>query len=69
MQAPPVLEEMTRSNLSKPLFELMERTYSGTVHVSGTSIKNNKKTSSLRKLRVAYKRVDGMTEMDTAGGA
>lgn len=69
MQAPPVLEEMTRSNLSQSLFELMGRIPSGTIHVTGSSSKNDKKTSGLRKLRVAFKGVDGMTDMDTAGGA
>lgn len=64
-----MLEEMTRSNLSLALFDLMGRISGGTVHVNGTSIKNNKKTSGLRKLRVVFKGVDGMADMDTAGGA
>ncbi|KAF5752297.1 NEDD8-activating enzyme E1 catalytic subunit [Tripterygium wilfordii] len=69
MQAPPVLEEMTRSNLSLPLFELMGRVSKDVVHVTGTTSKNDKKTSSLRKLRVFFKGIDGVTDMDTAGGA
>lgn len=69
MQAPPVLEEMTRSNLSLPLFELMGKTAKSALHVTGTTTKNDKKTSVLRKLRVVFKGVDGVTDMDTAGGA
>lgn len=69
MQAPPVLEEMTRSNLSLPLFDLMGKTTKTTLHVTGTTSKNDKKTSALRKLRVVFKGVDGVTDMDTAGGA
>ncbi|KAL9237609.1 hypothetical protein vseg_012136 [Gypsophila vaccaria] len=68
MQAPPVLEEMTRGNLSEPLFELMGRVPSGTVHVTGTVSKNDKKTSGVRKLRVAFKGVNGITDVDMAAG-
>ncbi|XP_022138080.1 NEDD8-activating enzyme E1 catalytic subunit isoform X2 [Momordica charantia] len=67
MQAPPVLEEMTRSNLSVPLFDLMGKVLKDVVHVTGVASKNDKKTSCLRKLRVAFKGVDGVTDMDTAG--
>lgn len=69
MQAPPVLEEMTRSNLSLPLFDLMGRIINDVVHVTGMSSMDNKKTSCLRKLRVSFKCVDGVTDMDMAGGA
>ncbi|KAK4587161.1 hypothetical protein RGQ29_024044 [Quercus rubra] len=69
MQAPPVLEEMTRSNLNLPLFDLMGKTSRGTIHVTGTTSKNDTKTSVLRKLRVFFKGVDGVTDMDMAGGA
>ena len=69
MQAPPVLEEMTRSNLNLPLFDLMGKTARGTIHVTGTTSKNDTKTSVLRKLRVFFKGVDGVTDMDMAGGA
>lgn len=69
MQAPPVLEEMTRSNLSLPLFDLMGKLSKDVVHVNGTTTKNDQKVSCLRKLRVAFKGVDGVTDMDTAGGA
>ena len=65
MQAPPVLEEMTRSNLSQPLFDLMGKIPSGVVHVTGSLIKN-KKVTGVRKLRVSFKGVDRMTDMDTA---
>ncbi|KAM7279169.1 hypothetical protein ACFE04_006303 [Oxalis oulophora] len=69
MQAPPVLEEMTRSNLSLPLFELMGKVPRDAVHVTGTTCKDDKKQSCLRKLRVVFKGVDGITDMDMAGGA
>ncbi|KAA0049385.1 NEDD8-activating enzyme E1 catalytic subunit [Cucumis melo var. makuwa] len=69
MQAPPVLEEMTRSNLGVPLFDLMGKVLKDVVHVTGVASKNDKKTSCLRKLRVTFKGVDGVTDMDTASGA
>ncbi|XP_057422231.1 NEDD8-activating enzyme E1 catalytic subunit [Lotus japonicus] len=69
MQAPPVLEEMTRPNLSLSLFNLMGKQPKDIVHVNGTSSKNDQKFSCLRKLRVVFKGVDGVTDMDTAGGA
>ncbi|KAD0949284.1 hypothetical protein E3N88_43519 [Mikania micrantha] len=53
MAAPPLLEEMTRSNLGLPLFELMDKSRTGIVHVSGTAGKGDKRQSCLRKLRVA----------------
>ncbi|XAR57232.1 hypothetical protein NMG60_11025294 [Bertholletia excelsa] len=69
MQAPPVLEEMTRSNLDLPLFDLMEKTPKDIVHVTGIASKGDNKSSSLQKLRVVFKGLDGVTDMDTAGGA
>lgn len=69
MQAPPVLEEMTRSNLEQPLFDLMGKAPRDVIHVTGMSCKDDKKVSSLRKLRVAFKGVDGVVDMDMAGGA
>ncbi|XP_010255917.1 PREDICTED: NEDD8-activating enzyme E1 catalytic subunit [Nelumbo nucifera] len=69
MQAPPVLEEMTRSNLTVPLFDLMGKIPKGIVHISGTATKNDKKTSCTRKLRVLFKVIDGDTDMDTATGS
>ncbi|XP_004507708.1 NEDD8-activating enzyme E1 catalytic subunit [Cicer arietinum] len=69
MQAPPVLEEMTRSNLSLSLFNLMGKLPNDVVHVNGITSKNDQKTTCLRKLRVVFKGVDGVTDMDTAGGA
>lgn len=69
MQAPPVLEEMTRSNLSLPLFDLMGKASKDVIHVTGMTCKNDQKTSCLRKLRVVFKGVDGVTDMDVAGGA
>ncbi|KAG5554748.1 hypothetical protein RHGRI_012339 [Rhododendron griersonianum] len=69
MQAPPVLEEMTRSNLDLTLFELMDKTPKDIVHVTGTMSKSDKKTSLSMKLRLVFKGVDGVADMDTAGGA
>ncbi|KAJ9700241.1 hypothetical protein PVL29_005863 [Vitis rotundifolia] len=69
IQAPPVLEELTRSNLNLPLFDLMGKIRKDIVHVTGTTTNNDKKTSCLRKLRVVFKGIDGATDMDTAGGA
>ncbi|KAK3417621.1 hypothetical protein EUGRSUZ_H03570 [Eucalyptus grandis] len=69
MQAPPVLEEMTRSNLDLPLFDLMGKVPRDVIHVTGMSRKDDKKVSSLMKLRVAFKGVDGVVDMDMAGGA
>uniref|UniRef100_M4CQK8 NEDD8-activating enzyme E1 catalytic subunit n=1 Tax=Brassica campestris TaxID=3711 RepID=M4CQK8_BRACM len=69
MQAPPVLEEMHRPNLSKPLYDLMGRVQKETVHVFGTALKNEEKQSRLAKLRVVFKGADGVTDMDTAIGA
>lgn len=69
MQAPPVLEEMTRSNLDQLLFDLMGKVPRDVIHVTGMSRKDDKKVSSLMKLRVAFKGVDGVVDMDMAGGA
>uniref|UniRef100_A0A1J3G3S7 NEDD8-activating enzyme E1 catalytic subunit n=1 Tax=Noccaea caerulescens TaxID=107243 RepID=A0A1J3G3S7_NOCCA len=69
MQAPPVLEEMHRPNLSKTLFDLMGRVHKDTVHVFGSALKNEEKQSSLTKLRVVFKGADGVADMDTAIGA
>ncbi|KAI4342766.1 hypothetical protein MLD38_027350 [Melastoma candidum] len=56
----PVLEEMTRSNLDFSLFDLMGKVSKDIVHVTGISCKGDKKTSSLRKLRVAFMGVIGV---------
>lgn len=69
MQAPPILEEMTRSNLDLPLFELMGKTPRDIVHVTGAAGKGDKKQSCSRKLRVVFKGMVGVTDMDMAGGA
>ncbi|KAG1331757.1 NEDD8-activating enzyme E1 catalytic subunit [Cocos nucifera] len=67
MQSPPVLEEMTRSNLHLPLFDLMGKVPKDIINVSGTTEKDGKKTSCLRKLRVVFKGVvGGSTDMDIA---
>ncbi|KAM7485636.1 hypothetical protein LguiA_001645 [Lonicera macranthoides] len=69
MQAPPILEEMTRSNLDKPLFDLMDRTPKDIVHVTGSAGKSDSKQSCLRKLHVVFKGAGGVADMDVAGGA
>lgn len=69
MQAPPVLEEMTRENLQIPLFELMGKVPKDIVHVSGSTNINDKKSTASRKVRVSFKaNADGVTDMDTACG-
>ncbi|KAL0918633.1 hypothetical protein M5K25_010652 [Dendrobium thyrsiflorum] len=70
MQSPPILEEMTRSNLQQPLYDLMGKVSKDTVHVSGMAENNGKKSSSLMKLCVLFKGIaapDVATQMDTAG--
>ncbi|KAK4405693.1 NEDD8-activating enzyme E1 catalytic subunit [Sesamum angolense] len=69
MQAPPVLEEMTRSNLDLPLFELMGGVAKDVIHVNGMAGKGDKKQSCLRKLRVVFRGVDVIADIDMAGGA
>ncbi|PPD74576.1 hypothetical protein GOBAR_DD28509 [Gossypium barbadense] len=69
MQAPPVLEEMTRSNLELPLYDLMDKIPKDVLHATGTINKDDKKSSGLRKLRVVFKGIDGVADMDMAGGA
>ncbi|XP_034932473.1 NEDD8-activating enzyme E1 catalytic subunit-like [Populus alba] len=69
MQAPPVLEEMTRSNLGLPLFELMGKVSKDIVLVTGTTSKDDKKTSCLRKLCLVFKGQDAVIDMDMAVGA
>ncbi|KMZ70001.1 NEDD8-activating enzyme E1 catalytic subunit [Zostera marina] len=54
MQAPEVLEVMTRPNLHKPLYELMGNTVKDVIHVTGT-INSNVKKTCLRKLRIVFK--------------
>lgn len=55
MQSPPILEEMTRSNLKLPLYELMGKIPSDIIHISGMAENKGKKTSCVRKLRVVFK--------------
>ncbi|KAL7177697.1 hypothetical protein ACSBR2_030960 [Camellia fascicularis] len=69
MQVPPVLEEMTRSNLDLPFFDLMDKIPKDVVHVTGMASKSDRKISSLRKLHVIFKDVNGVADMDTASGA
>ena len=47
----------------------MGKTVRSTLHVTATTSKNDKKTSALRKLRIIFKGVDGVTDMDMAGAA
>jgi NEDD8-activating enzyme E1 len=65
MQSPEVLEQMTRPNLSIPMFELLKGVPYTTVHATGMAENNGKKVSSLRKLRVAFKCVEETSKMDT----
>ncbi|XVE81959.1 hypothetical protein DITRI_Ditri15bG0108400 [Diplodiscus trichospermus] len=69
MQAPPILEEMTRSNLNLPLYDLMDKIPKDILHATGTINKDNKKSTGLRKLDVVFKGIDGVADMDMAGGA
>ncbi|KAL1188540.1 NEDD8-activating enzyme E1 catalytic subunit [Cardamine amara subsp. amara] len=69
MQAPPVLEEMDRPNLSKPLYDLMGRVQKDTLNVFGTMLKNDEKQATSTKVRVVFKGADGVADMDTAIGA
>lgn len=69
MKAPAVLEEMTRSNLDKPLYELMDKCGKDVVHVTGAAGKSGTKQSCLRKLRIVFKGIDGVVDMDVANGA
>ncbi|RAL38453.1 unnamed protein product [Cuscuta campestris] len=70
MQAPQVLEEMTRSNLDLLLFDLMDKAPRDIIHVNGMAGKGDTKRSCLRKLCVAFKGItDGASDMDMAGGA
>uniref|UniRef100_A0A0E0JGX1 NEDD8-activating enzyme E1 catalytic subunit n=1 Tax=Oryza punctata TaxID=4537 RepID=A0A0E0JGX1_ORYPU len=64
MQAPEVLEQMTRPNLGVPMFELLKGAARATVHVTGMADNNGKKVSSLRKLRIAFKDVEESLKMD-----
>lgn len=66
MQAPPVLEEMTRSNLELSLYDLMGKVSKDIIHVNGMYGKGDKKQSCLRKLRVVF---SGVADTDMAGGA
>ncbi|RWR76658.1 NEDD8-activating enzyme E1 catalytic subunit [Cinnamomum micranthum f. kanehirae] len=69
MQAPPVLEEMTRSNLQKPLYDLMDKLSYGIIHANGMTRANGITTSCLKKIRISFKVIaDGVADMDTAGG-
>lgn len=65
MQSPEVLEQMTRPNLSVPMFELLKEVPYTTVHATGMAENNGKKVSSLRKLRVAFKGIEDASKMDT----
>lgn len=61
MAAPPILEEMTRENLSKPLVELLGEK-GGTVNV------NDKKLAGILRVQVAFsKAASDPNAMDTAG--
>ncbi|KAK1294674.1 NEDD8-activating enzyme E1 catalytic subunit [Acorus calamus] len=70
MQAPPVLEEMTRSNLNLLLFDLIGKIPKDIIHATGSTSINGKRTSCLRKLRVVFKgTAEDVTDMDTMVGS
>lgn len=69
MQKPEVVEKMTRPNLKLPLFDLMDKVSKDIIHVNGTTVKNDKKTSSQLKLRISFKTSDVTTDVDMASGA
>lgn len=62
MQAPPVLEEMTRPNLSQPLLTLMDNKTSGVLNI------NDRRLTGVLRLRVTFKEGVDSVDMDTAGG-
>lgn len=62
MQAPQVLEEMTRPNLGVQLLRLMGGS-GGVVNV------NDKKLAGVLRLRVSFVEEGGAVDMDTAGGS
>jgi ubiquitin-activating enzyme E1 C len=62
MQAPPVLEEMTRPNLSQPLLALMDNKTSGVLNI------NDRRLTGVLRLRVTFKEGVDSVDMDTAGG-
>mgnify|MGYP002775512539 FL=1 len=61
MQAPPVLEEITKPNLNIPLFELMGRG-GGIVNV------NDKKLTGILRINISFRGFMDTVDMDTAGG-
>ncbi|KAL0348815.1 UNVERIFIED_CONTAM: NEDD8-activating enzyme E1 catalytic subunit [Sesamum angustifolium] len=52
-----------------PLFELMGGVAKDVIHVNGMAGKGDKKQSCLRKLRVVFRGVDVIADIDMAGGA
>jgi ubiquitin-activating enzyme E1 C len=62
MQAPPVLEEMTRPNLALPLLGLMDGKTSGVLNI------NDRRLTRVLRLRVTFKEGVDSVDMDTAGG-
>jgi ubiquitin-activating enzyme E1 C len=62
MQAPPILEEMTRANLSEPLLGLMDGKTSGVLNI------NDRRLTGVLRLRVTFKEGADSADMDTAGG-
>ncbi|KAG0609450.1 hypothetical protein M758_8G185400 [Ceratodon purpureus] len=62
MQAPPVLEEMTRPNLELPLLTLMDGKTSGVLNI------NDRRLTGVLRVRVTFKEGLDSVDMDTAGG-
>lgn len=62
MQAPPILEEMTRPNLQRPLLDLMDGKTSGVLNI------NDRRLTGVLRMRVTFKEGMDSVDMDTAGG-
>ncbi|KAG0565432.1 hypothetical protein KC19_8G190300 [Ceratodon purpureus] len=62
MQAPPVLEEMTRPNLELSLLTLMDGKTSGVLNI------NDRRLTGVLRVRVTFKEGLDSVDMDTAGG-
>lgn len=62
MQAPPVLEEMTRPNLQLPLLGLMDGNTSGVLNI------NDRRLTGVLRVRVTFKEGPDSVDMDTVGG-
>lgn len=62
MQAPPVLEEMTRPNLQQSLLDLMDGNTVGVLNI------NDRRLTGVLRVRVTFKEGLDSIDMDTVGG-